>query len=185
MLPAQTRADDSLERAGSVGGGDGFAEELDPALLLPSEVHDDRDQVEQGDRVVLIVEEDADLARTMLEVARERGFKGLVALRGDTGLALAHELKPDAVILDMQLPVVDGLAVLDHLKRHPETRHIPVHVVSGAGAGRAVPLKTDCPWRIRSPTRTPPSARRPTTSWPGRTFAVGKTPNLPGGFNVE
>src|SRR4029079_7121415 len=84
------------------------APELDPAMLLPSEVHDDRDDIQEGDRVVLIVEDDADLARTELEIARDRGFKGIVALRGDSGLALAHEFKPDAIILDMNLPVMGG-----------------------------------------------------------------------------
>ena len=79
--------------------------ELDPNLLLPSDVRDDRDDIQEGDRIVLIVEDDPDLARTELEVARERGFKGLVAVRGDSGLALAHEFKPDAIILDMKLPV--------------------------------------------------------------------------------
>jgi CheY-like chemotaxis protein len=114
--------------------------ELDPALLLPSDVRDDRDDIEDGDRVVLIVEDDPDLARTELEVARERGFKGIVAVRGDSGLALAHEFKPDAIILDMKLPVMDGWDVLDRLKHHPETRHIPVHIVS-AGDGRQNALK--------------------------------------------
>jgi HAMP domain-containing protein/CheY-like chemotaxis protein/GAF domain-containing protein len=114
--------------------------ELDPTLLLPSDVRDDRDEIHDGDRVVLVVEEDPDLARTALEVARERGFKGIVAVRGDSGLALAHEFKPDAIILDMTLPVMDGWTVLDHLKRHPETRHIPVHIVS-AGDGRQNALK--------------------------------------------
>jgi CheY-like chemotaxis protein/HAMP domain-containing protein len=114
--------------------------ELDPAMLLPSEVRDDREDIQAGDRVVLIVEDDPELARTELEVARDRGFKGLVALRGDSGLALAHEFKPDAIILDMKLPVMDGWTVLDHLKHHPETRHIPVHIVSG-GDGRQNALK--------------------------------------------
>ncbi|HEY8725655.1 MAG TPA: HAMP domain-containing protein [Gaiellaceae bacterium] len=114
--------------------------ELDPNLLLPSDVRDDRDDIQDGDRVVLIVEDDADLARTELEIARERGFKGLVAVRGDSGLALAHEFKPDAIVLDMKLPVMDGWTVLDHLKHHPETRHIPVHIVS-AGEGRQNALK--------------------------------------------
>ena len=82
--------------------------DLDPALLLPSDVDDDRDDVQPGDRVVLIVEDDAPFARTVLEMARERGFKGIVALRGDAGLALAHEFKPDAIVLDMDLPVMDG-----------------------------------------------------------------------------
>jgi signal transduction histidine kinase/DNA-binding response OmpR family regulator len=106
--------------------------ELDPSLLLPSEVPDDRDDIEQGDRVVLIVEDDATFAGTVLDVARSRGFKGLVALRGDSGLALAHEFRPDAIVLDMQLPVMDGWTVLDHLKHHPATRHIPVHIVSAS-----------------------------------------------------
>ncbi len=114
--------------------------ELDPAMLLPSEVEDDRDDIREGDRVVLIVEDDAGLASTELEVARDRGFKGIVALRGDSGLALAHEFKPDAIILDMNLPVMDGWTVLDHLKHHPETRHIPVHIVSG-GDGRTSALR--------------------------------------------
>jgi CheY-like chemotaxis protein len=85
--------------------------------------------------VVLIVEDDAAFARTVLEVARARGFKGIVALRGDAGLALAHELRPDAIVLDMELPVMDGWSVLDHLKHHPATRHIPVHIVSAADTG--------------------------------------------------
>ena len=114
--------------------------ELDPSVLLPSEVRDDRDEINEGDRVVLIVEDDADFAKTELDVARARGFKGIVALRGDSGLALAHEFKPDAIILDMALPIMDGWSVLDHLKHHPETRHIPVHIVS-AGNGRQNALK--------------------------------------------
>ncbi|MDQ2969006.1 MAG: HAMP domain-containing protein [Actinomycetota bacterium] len=114
--------------------------ELDPSLLLPSDLRDDRDDIHDGDRVVLIVEDDSELARTELEVARDRGFKGIVAVRGDSGLALAHEFKPDAIILDMRLPVMDGWTVLDRLKHHPETRHIPVHIVS-AGDGRQNALK--------------------------------------------
>jgi CheY-like chemotaxis protein len=75
------------------------------------------------------------------DVAREHGFKTLVALRGDTGLALAHEFKPDAIVLDLTLPVLDGDLVLDRLKHNPQTRHIPVHIVSG-GNGRQQALKS-------------------------------------------
>ena len=114
---------------------------VEPALLVPGEVDDDRDDVQQGDRLVLIVEDDAAFARTVLEVARERGFKGLVALRGDAGLALAHEFKPDAIVLDMNLPVMDGWTVLDHLKHNPATRHIPVHIVSGSAEGQTNALR--------------------------------------------
>ena len=93
VLPASTSNGSSI-----------FEVDLDPALLLPSEVDDDRSSIESGDRVVLIVEDDADFARTVLEIARSRGFKGIVAVRGDAGLALAHEYKPDAIVLDLQLP---------------------------------------------------------------------------------
>ena len=113
-------------------------------------VDDDRESIEEGDRVVLIVEDDADFARTELEVARERGFKGLVALRGDTGLALAREFRPDAIVLDMSLPVLDGWTVLDRLKRHPSTRHIPVHIVSG-GRGDAAGAAAGAAAFVRKP----------------------------------
>ena len=88
-----------------------------------------------------IIEDDATFARTVLDTARERGFKGIVALRGDSGLALAHEFQPDAIVLDMELPVMDGWTVLDHLKHHPATRHIPVHIVSAGDDGRTNALR--------------------------------------------
>ena len=113
---------------------------LDPALLLPGDVEDDRDAIDEGDRVVLVVEEDADVARTMLTAARERGFKAVVARRGDAGLALAHEIRPAAIVLDTALPAMDGWTVLDELKHSPTTRHIPVHIVS-ANDGRTHALR--------------------------------------------
>ncbi len=123
-------------------GSNGTLElDLDPSLLLPSGIEDDRATIEAVDRVVLIVEDDPDFARTVLEVARSRGFKGVVAVRGDAGLALAHEFKPDAIVLDIKLPVMDGWTVLDHLKHHPDTRHIPVHVVTGAEDGKQNALR--------------------------------------------
>jgi len=100
----------------------------DPALLRP--VDDDRDQLQPGDRVLLIVEDDLAFARIMLTMAHENGYKAVVATRGDSGLALANLLKPDAISLDLQLPMMDGWNVLDRLKRNPATRHIPVHVIS-------------------------------------------------------
>jgi CheY-like chemotaxis protein/signal transduction histidine kinase/HAMP domain-containing protein len=101
--------------------------------MLVNTLDDDRDTIEPGDRTLLIVEDDENFARVLLDMARERGFKGIVALRGDVGLAFAHEFKPDAILLDIQLPVLDGWQVLDRLKHHRDTRHIPVHILSGAG----------------------------------------------------
>src|SRR5438876_3823300 len=93
-------------------------------------VDDDREHLREGDRVLLIIEDDLKFARIILGMAREKGFKAVVATRGDTGLALANELQPTAITLDIQLPVVDGWSILDRLKRNPGTRHIPVHVIS-------------------------------------------------------
>jgi len=96
-------------------------------------IHDDRASVEPGDRVVLIIENDPAFARILLDMAREKGFKALVGLDGESGLELVDEFHPDAVTLDIDLPGIDGWTVLDRLKHDTETRHIPVHIVSGVG----------------------------------------------------
>ncbi len=80
--------------------------------------------------MLLIIEDDLAFARIMLGLAHENGYKAIVSTRGDSGLALANQLKPDAISLDLQLPVLDGWRVLDRLKRNASTRHIPVHVIS-------------------------------------------------------
>jgi CheY-like chemotaxis protein len=98
--------------------------------LVTRPIEDDREHLREGDRVLLIIEDDLKFARIMVGMAREKGFKAVVATRGDTGLALANELQPAAITLDIQLPVVDGWSILDRLKRNPRTRHIPVHVIS-------------------------------------------------------
>ncbi|HEX8432074.1 MAG TPA: response regulator, partial [Longimicrobium sp.] len=97
-------------------------------------IHDDRAGIEPGDRVVMIVENDVPFARILLDMARERGFKAIVALDGETGLELVRDYRPDAVTLDIDLPGIDGWTVLDRMKHAPETRHIPVHIVSGVDA---------------------------------------------------
>ncbi len=94
------------------------------------EVADDRAEISPGDRVVLIVEDDALFAQILLDIARERGFKGLVAAQGDVALRLARRYKPDAITLDIRLPDRDGWTVLDRLKHDNKTSHIPVHVIT-------------------------------------------------------
>ncbi|WP_193196896.1 response regulator [Nostoc sp. MG11] len=98
---------------------------------LPNEVADDRDTIQSGDRILLVIEDDDKFARILLEMAREQGFKVLVALNSKQGLMLAQQFKPDAITLDIHMPEMDGWSLLDRLKRDPDTRHIPVHILSG------------------------------------------------------
>jgi CheY-like chemotaxis protein len=104
--------------------------EPDPSLVLLNELGDDRRDLAPGDRQLLVIESDAELARTAIRLGRERGFKVLAALRGDAGLALAREFRPDAVLVATDLAGSDGIGILDHLKRHAETRHIPVQILT-------------------------------------------------------
>jgi CheY-like chemotaxis protein/signal transduction histidine kinase len=91
---------------------------------------DDRALIAPGDPSVLIVEDDARFAGILLEHARERNFKGIVTHQGDSALTLARDYLPTAILLDIDLPDIDGFTVLDRLKRDPGTRHIPVHVMT-------------------------------------------------------
>jgi CheY-like chemotaxis protein len=84
---------------------------------------------------VLIVEDDVNFARILLDIVRDKGFKGLVATRGETGLQLAKRFRPDAITLDIALPDMEGWTVLDRLKHDRGTRHIPVHIISGDEEG--------------------------------------------------
>ncbi len=95
------------------------------------EVSDDRYSIFDGERVVLIVEDDINFAGILLDLAREKGFKGVIATRGDAALELARRYRPDAITLDLKLPDRDGWTVLDRLKHDPNTSHIPVHIISG------------------------------------------------------
>ncbi|CQR58280.1 response regulator [Paenibacillus riograndensis] len=112
------------------GRGEDYTQEASPAPLESVVVEDDREDLSSKDKVLLIIEDDEKFARILLDMARSRGFKGLVALQGDTGLNMATTYLPDAIILDIQLPVMDGWAILRELKGSSQTRHIPVHVIS-------------------------------------------------------
>ncbi|MBV8632439.1 MAG: HAMP domain-containing protein, partial [Silvibacterium sp.] len=94
------------------------------------EIEDDRADLQEGDTVLLIVEDDPHYARILCDLARDKGFKVLAASRGAEALALAREFKPTAVSLDVFLPDMLGWTVLNHLKQDPGTRHIPVQILT-------------------------------------------------------
>ena len=98
---------------------------------VPGGETDDRYAIQENDRIILIIEDDPGFAKVLLEFFRERNYKGIMAHQGNTGLSLARHYRPDAIILDMRLPVMDGSEVLKQLKSDPDLRHIPVQIFSG------------------------------------------------------
>lgn len=97
---------------------------------IPQEIADDRNEILPGDKVILIIEDDTNFAKTLLNFTRKRNYKGIVAVRGDVGIELANHYKPLAILLDIQLPVKDGWQVMEELKSNPATKPIPVHIMS-------------------------------------------------------
>jgi CheY-like chemotaxis protein/two-component sensor histidine kinase len=91
---------------------------------------DDRLNLEPGDTILLIVEDDPHYARVLIDLARDNGFKVLVAARGAEALDLAKQFQPAAVSLDVFLPDMLGWTVLSQLKHSPLTRHIPVQIIT-------------------------------------------------------
>ncbi|MDP9083188.1 MAG: response regulator, partial [Pseudomonadota bacterium] len=91
---------------------------------------DDRHDISPDDSVVLIVEDDPHYSRVMMELAKEEGFKVLIAHRGADALALARAHRPTAISLDIFLPDMLGWTVLSQLKQDSATRHIPVQIVT-------------------------------------------------------
>ncbi|MBT1704777.1 response regulator [Chryseosolibacter indicus] len=110
---------------------------VDPRYIsteIPSNVPDDRKIIKRGDKVILIIEDDVNFAKALLDYTRKREYKGVVAVRGDEGVELAKQLKPLGILLDIQLPVKSGWEVMEELKGNAQTRHIPVHIMSSLNA---------------------------------------------------
>jgi CheY-like chemotaxis protein/signal transduction histidine kinase/CHASE3 domain sensor protein len=150
----------TIQLESQLGQGSTFkfslAEHYDPGLVLPKEerehatpatvsvqapatatsVHhkleDDRELLSGDKRILLVIEDDASFAEILRDLSRELGFNSIVAGSAEEALRLAKQFTPSAIVLDVGLPDQSGLAVLDQLKNDVQTRHIPVHVVSGS-----------------------------------------------------
>jgi CheY-like chemotaxis protein len=83
-------------------------------------------------KLILIIEDDMDFANILLDEATEKGFRGIIADQGDTGLKMAKKYNPDAIILDIGLPMMDGWEVLKKLKADDALKNIPVHIMTGS-----------------------------------------------------
>jgi len=132
LIPFEIHHEQELERTNTV---------KEPVLYEPLSVYDSnylnypsiqdqRDTLTKDDKVVLIIEDDLKFASILLTQANKKGFKCLSAATGEDGLLLAAKHKPQAIILDMGLPGINGHQVLNELKANPSIRHIPVHIIS-------------------------------------------------------
>ncbi|MEP6956699.1 MAG: response regulator, partial [Chthoniobacterales bacterium] len=126
-LPTAKAAPSAQRPAESANGE---SESETPPATPAFHVADDRSNILPGDKAVLIVEDDRDFAEWLLDLTREKGFKGIVTARGAETIALVREFSPMAVTLDISLPDLNGWKVLDRLKGDLTTRHIPVFIIS-------------------------------------------------------
>jgi HAMP domain-containing protein/signal transduction histidine kinase/CheY-like chemotaxis protein len=98
--------------------------------FIETEVLDDRALLQPGEPVLAIVEDDVEFAGVIMAMARERGYRVLLAQTAAEAPDLVRRALPSAVLLDIRLPDRSGWTVLDAMKQDPRTRHIPVYVVS-------------------------------------------------------
>jgi Signal transduction histidine kinase len=106
--------------------------EVEPPAPSAAAFADDREKLDAGKRAVLVIEDDLDFARILYNLAHDLGYQCVVAANASEGMRLAAEISPDAILLDIGLPDVSGMTVLQKLKRNSETRHIPVHIISAS-----------------------------------------------------
>jgi HAMP domain-containing protein/CheY-like chemotaxis protein/signal transduction histidine kinase len=131
FLPLKYQGSASASRRTTTSAQEHTSFVITPAPERPVEVvADDRLSIEPGDPILLIVEDDPHYARIMVDLARDKGFKVLVAMRGGDALDLAKQYQPTAISLDVFLPDMLGWTVLSQLKQNPLTRHIPVQIVT-------------------------------------------------------
>ena len=100
------------------------------SAIIPDEIEDDRNDILDHDKVILIVEDDINFAKSLLTFTRKKGYKGVVSVRGDYALNFALLYKPVGILLDIELPIKSGWEVLEELKNNSHTKHIPVHIMS-------------------------------------------------------
>jgi signal transduction histidine kinase/CheY-like chemotaxis protein len=103
----------------------------EPGSYFENEIPDDRQHIMPEDNTVVIIEDDIPFAKMLMDIARECGFKCICALQGERGMQMIHHFKPQRIILDLQLPVMDGWNILKRIKSDSAVAPIPVYIISG------------------------------------------------------
>ncbi len=99
-------------------------------IPLPKDLYDDRESIKKGDKFILVIEDDPAFLKILYDLAKEKGFKTMIAMDGETGIYYADFYQPSALILDVGLPGIDGWEVMKRLKANPKTHDIPVHFIT-------------------------------------------------------
>nr|WP_300002242.1 response regulator [Tissierella sp.] len=99
--------------------------------LVNTSINDDRQNIKESDKVVLIIEDDHNFSRILNDIAHEKGYKSIIAQDAKSGIQLANRFLPDAILIDIGLPDMNGWKVVEHLEKNSNTKSIPIHVISG------------------------------------------------------
>jgi DNA-binding response OmpR family regulator len=86
---------------------------------------------EPGNSTILIVDDDEGVTQTFARMLKLEGFQVRTAINAESGLKLANESQPNAIILDLRMPLVDGLGFLRRLRSQDDQRATPVAIVTG------------------------------------------------------
>ncbi|NLD39180.1 MAG: response regulator [Desulfatiglans sp.] len=129
-LKFKSRANEDIKPAGD------NKDHLETPLMKYSPAHDDFKEITKGGIPILLIEDDLPFAETFRDFAITKGFKTIIAQDGETGLDIIARYNIRAIILDITLPGINGLAVMSRLKDDLKTRHIPVYFVSGSDSRR-------------------------------------------------
>jgi CheY-like chemotaxis protein/signal transduction histidine kinase/HAMP domain-containing protein len=130
VIPIEMHPEAKVEIAAAAATKEKAVEKNSDFLNYQS-IPDDRNNLQPNDKVVLIIEDDLKFSSVLLQQCNAKGFKCLAAASGEDGLVLTEKYKPKAIILDVELPGINGHQVLAELKANPAVRHIPVHIISG------------------------------------------------------
>jgi two-component system, OmpR family, response regulator PrrA len=86
---------------------------------------------QSGTKTILIVDDDRSVADTFARMLRLEGFEVATAINAETGLELAENVRPNAIILDMRMPITNGLQFLRMVRAKPHLVEVPVAIVTG------------------------------------------------------
>ena len=88
-------------------------------------------QADPKNSTILIVDDDEGVTQTFARMLKLEGFHVRTAVNAETGLRLATESQPNAIILDLRMPLIDGLGFLKRLRSQSDQRSTPVAIVTG------------------------------------------------------